>query len=60
MNEEQVAEPWINIYKSGIGVWTSGMFYPTSKRARTKLCNKEKYYCTINVVTGERITKKLN
>ena len=52
MSEEPIAEPWINIYKSGIGVWTSGMFYKTSKRARTKLCNKEKYYCTINVVTG--------
>lgn len=60
MNEELIAEPWINIYKSGIGVWTSGMFYKTSKRARTKLCDKEHYYCTINVITGERITKKLN
>ena len=53
------SEVWINIYGQNGAFWTSGMFYKTSKQARTKICDRKNYYCTINVTTGERITKPL-
>lgn len=52
-------EVWLNIYSDGEAYWTSGMFYSSRKTARTKLCDKEHYYCTLNVETGEKVTTRL-
>ena len=55
---KEITYPWVNIFKYGDDFTTGGIFYKSVKQARFNLRGKN-YYCTINVETGERITKKL-